>query len=258
MNSSNRPLSERQELTIRLIEESGGASVRELSEMCGVSEMTIRRDLDVLESQGIIRRHHGGAIATRRSTVETPYAVRSGKNRAAKQRIAEHVVREIRDGQSLALGNGSTPHELALLLSSFKNLNVLTPSLRTALVLAQFPSVTTVVPGLTVRGIEASMVGAEAVDGINQFYFDLAVIGAAGVDPIIGITEYNSDEVAVTRAILKRSARSIVVADGSKLGSVATVVASNLKDVAVIVTSDDADPKLVSELRTTGVEVELV
>lgn len=258
MGANVRDAAERQQLTVRLLEQNGGASVRELSELCGVSEMTVRRDLDALEREGVIKRHHGGAVVTRRSVIEMPYTERSTKNQDKKRRIAAYAHREIVAGQSIALGNGSTPYELALLIREMSELNVLTPSLHTALVLAQSGKVSTAVPGLMVRGTEASMVGAEAVEGVNQFYFDLAFVGAAGVDAAIGITEYNADEVAVTRAILRRAARRVVLADSSKLGRVANVVASGLKEIDLLVTSDDADPDVVAELRAHDLKVELV
>lgn len=255
MRVNNLELSARQELAVRLLEQSGGASVRELSVLCGVSEMTIRRDLDVLEREGMIRRHHGGAVATRRSMIEAPYAERSTRNRDEKQRIARFVVSEIRDGQSVAIGVGSTPQEVASMLLTFNELQVLTPSLRTALILAQSPAISTVVPGLIVRGAEGTMVGAEAVEHVNQFHFDLAIVGAAGVDTAAGITEYNADEVAVTRAMCRRSARRIVVADSTKLGRVAAVVVSELESIDSLVTGKEADPELVGQLRDAGVEV---
>lgn len=217
--------------------------------------MTIRRDLDLLERGGIVKRLHGGAIATRRSTIETPYEKRSLKNQDEKRRIAKLVVSELRDGQSIAIGAGSTPHEIAALLFSFKRLNVLTPSLRSALMLAQFPSISTIVPGVTMKCIEATMVGAEVVRDINSFYFDIAILGAAGVDIAIGITEYNADEVAVTRAMIQRAARSVVVADSTKLGRVAAVVVAELGEIDTIVTGREANGDVVRKIREAGTEV---
>ena len=250
--------SERQRRLLELLEQSGGASVRELSEHCAVSEMTIRRDLDALEQAGLIKRHFGGAVVSRRAITETPFRLRSGEHQEEKERIAKFVVAQIREGSSLALGNGSTTYNVGTQLSSYSRLTVLTPSLHIALALAQFPAITTLLPGITVRSGEASMVGPEAARSIADFFFDLCIIGAAGVDPSIGITEHNVDEASVIRAMLARAARSVVVADSSKIGRIATVVVSPAATISEVVTGHEADNDVLEELRAHGIEVTTV
>lgn len=254
--SALNDLSPRHRKILQLLEQSGGASVRELSEECGVSEMTIRRDLDAFSRSGLVKRHHGGAVVVSHSTYETPFRQRLQAHRAEKIRVAERVVARIQDGGCIALGNGSTTYQIALLLGSFNRLTVLTPSLRIALALTEFPQIRTLIPGIAVRPDEATMIGPEVIDGINQTFFDLAVLGAAGVHAEIGITEYNADEVAVARAILRRSAQKIVAADASKLGRIAPVVTSELSAIDALVTSREADGELVGRLRDRGLEVE--
>ena len=256
---SRDQLSERQRRLLEILEQSGGASVRELSERCSVSEMTIRRDLDVFERAGLVKRHCGGAVVVaRRNTNETPLQLRSGERREEKERIARHVVGQVREGSSLALGNGSTTLSVAALLGSYSRLTVLSPSLHIALVLAQFPAVTTLLPGITVRSGEASMVGPEAARAVADFFFDLCIVGAAGVDPSIGVTEHNVDEASVIRAMLGRATRRVVVADSSKIGRIATVVVSTVTTIDEIVTGHEADNDALEELRAQGVEVTTV
>jgi DeoR/GlpR family transcriptional regulator of sugar metabolism len=255
---SRDQLSGRQRRLLEILEQSGGASVRELSERCSVSEMTIRRDLDAFERAGLVKRHFGGAVVARRNTNETPLQLRSGERREEKERIARHVVGQVREGSSLALGNGSTTLSVAAQLGSYSRLTVLSPSLHIALVLAQFPAVTTLVPGITVRSGEASMVGPEAARAVADFFFDLCIVGAAGVDASIGVTEHNVDEASVIRAMLGRAARSVVVADSSKIGRIATVVLSTMSTIDEVVTGQEADNEALEELRAQGVEVTTV
>jgi DeoR/GlpR family transcriptional regulator of sugar metabolism len=255
---SRDQLSERQRRLLEVLEQSGGASVRDLSERCGVSEMTIRRDLDAFERVGLVKRHFGGAVVARRNTSETPLQLRSGESREEKERIANHVVGQIREGSSLALGNGSTTGYVAAQLGAYSRLTVLTPSLHIALALSQFPAVTTLLPGITVRSGEASMIGTEAARAVADFFFDLCIVGAAGVDPLIGVTEHNVDEASVIRAMLGRAARSVVVADSSKIGRIATVVVSTMTTIDEVVTGREADNDVLEELRAQGVEVTTV
>jgi DeoR family fructose operon transcriptional repressor len=183
--------------------------------------------------------------------------MRRVERREEKRRIAARAVERVHSRSSVALGNGSTTYELARLLGGFTDLTVLTPNIPIALALAEFPSVQTLVPGVTMRSGEASMIGPEAIDAIEQFYFDLAIIGAGGVEPSIGVTEYNSDEATVIRTMVRRSAECIVLADSSKLGRIAPVVVSELERVNGMITTTEADPSIVADLRAAGVEVEL-
>jgi DeoR/GlpR family transcriptional regulator of sugar metabolism len=255
---SRDQLSARQRRLLEILEQSGGASVRELSQRCNVSEMTIRRDLDAFERAGLVKRHFGGAVVARRNTNETPFQLRSGERREEKERIATYAAGEVREGSSLALGNGSTTRYVSAQLGSYSRLTVLTPSLHIALVLAQFPPVTTLVPGITVRSGEASMVGPEAALAVADFFFDLCIIGAAGVDPSVGVTEHNVDEASVIRAMTGRAARIVVVADSSKIGRIATVVVSTMTGIHEVVTGHEADNEVLEEIRTHGVEVTTV
>src|SRR6266699_512415 len=127
---------ERRQRIFEDIETSGVASVRELAQRFEVSGITIMRDLQEMEQQGLIRRVHGGAISVRGASYEPPFIAREAHHSAEKQRIAARAVELINDGDSLILDVGTTTLEIARALKGKRNLTVLVTNLRVALELA--------------------------------------------------------------------------------------------------------------------------
>lgn len=243
---------------VELLQHDGALSVTELGKRLDVSEMTIRRDLVELEGQGILRRFHGGAMLFLGRSNEPPFLLRDAHAVAAKRRIAERVAQLIPDGESVALGYGTTVIALARQLADRENLTIVTPSLRSAQALANSTSLRVILTGGLLRTGEQSLWGREAERTFERHFADTAVIGAAGVDPSFGVTEYHFEEVAVVQAMARSAKRLIVAVDGSKLGVLAFAHVLPVTDIETVVTSDDADPEIVRGLTDRGVSVLVV
>ncbi len=248
---------ERRALILQLIETQGEVSVADVSQRVGVSEMTVRRDLEALEGRGALIRLHGRAVAPVSRSYEPPFDVRVGSAPAAKERIGALAASLLAEGETVVLDVGTTTLEVARALKGRRNITVLTPSLPIANVLAEEPGIRLMLTGGVLRPGERSLVGDLAVGSFRDYRFDTVVLGVGGIDLEAGLTEYNLDDTRVKRAAIEIARRIIVVADATKLGRVAFARICPLAQVDVLVTDGAAPADLIASIEDAGVEVRL-
>lgn len=248
---------DRQQQIVQFVQRRGRATVEELSAQFGVSEATIRRDLEKLDGQGTIRRAHGGAVPIERALPEPPVLRRAAEHAAEKQRIGQAAARLIGDGQTIVLGSGSTTLAVAQHLAGRRDLKVITNALNIANALAGQPEIATILTGGLLRASELSMIGHLTEQALRELRADTAIMGIRALSAADGLTNDYGVETAIDRAIIRSAARLIVVADHSKLGRVATAVIAPITAVHTLVTSDLANPTIVAELRRLGITVVL-
>jgi DeoR family transcriptional regulator of aga operon len=248
-------VTDRQHLALQALEDRGEVTVAELSREAAVSEMTIRRDLEALERQGLVRRVHGGAISPVSRGYEPPFALRAGRRGDVKVRIGERAARLVGEGEALIVDVGTTSLELARALADRTGLTILTPSLRAAEVLTQNPDLRVIVTGGIARAGELSLVGDLAERAFADLHCDTAFLGAGGIDPDAGVTEFNLDDARVKRAALASARRCVVLADSTKLERVAVASVCPLNRVDVLVTDEGAPEEILNRFREREVEV---
>lgn len=242
---------------IEQLEQDGSVSVADLVELHEVSQMTIRRDLAELEQQGLLRRFRGGAILDGRRSYEPPYLVRESRRRDEKQRIGAVASELVSDGESVAIDYGTTALEVAKFLRRRSNLSVLTPNLRVALELSDAANVRVILSGGILRPDELALVGREAERTFECHFVDKAIVGTAGIDVDRGLTDFNTDQVAVKQAMMNGAEQVIVVADESKIGVVAFAAVTGIGAVdALVTTAHRTDPRL-GQIAECGVEVHI-
>lgn len=249
---------ERRQAILHLLDTMGNVTVAELGARFEVSEMTIRRDLDELERQGLLRRVHGGAVRGRGRSYEPAFLIRYGLRQAEKERIAAAAADLIQNGDSIALDVGTTTLEVAKRLKGKRDLTVITPSLRIANQLAEMQDLRLILPGGLLRPGELSLVGALAEETFRQFYVDKLFMGIGGIDLEAGLTEFNLEDALVKKAMLRAAKEIIVVADASKFGVVTFSVVAPLQVVNRIVTDSAISPAMVDRLRERNIEVIVV
>lgn len=235
---------QRREEILGRVQRHGYVSVRQLAQDYQVDSSTIRRDLDTMAELGLIVRSHGGA-ALPAEPAETPYNVKVGKNVAQKRAIARVVAEIVPHGSSLLIDSGSTTLAVAQALRGHREMTVITNDLRVAAELANQGDVRLIVPGGEVLPAVYSLASERAVDLIKEFHVDYALMGADAVDPQ-GITNTNSNEVSMKRAMLSAADNVLVVADSSKFGHTALVRIAGFDDVDLIVTDDGLDEESAS------------
>jgi DeoR/GlpR family transcriptional regulator of sugar metabolism len=239
------------------IETTGIVSVRELVQRFGVSTITIMRDLQELEQEGLIRRVHGGAVSVRGASYEPPFIARESHYLAEKQRIAARAVELIHDGDSLILDVGTTTLEIARALKGKRNLTVLLTSLRAALELSNQSAIQVIMLGGKLRSSELSLVGHMTENTLRMFQVDKAFIGIGGITIEHGLTEFNFEEAGTKRVMIERARERIVVADHTKFGKAMLNTVASLSIVDTIITGAEVDGEMVTRLQQLGVEVVL-
>ncbi|MDN5820730.1 MAG: DeoR/GlpR family DNA-binding transcription regulator [Brachybacterium sp.] len=210
---------ERHQAITAVIHRRGTVTVAALSAELGVSEATIRRDLDVLDEAGSLRRVRGGATA-RRGSVRPEADLRSfadvaGSSTAAKQSIAARACAQVRDGEVIALDIGTTVAAMCPLLAE-RSLTVVTASLAVVRSLGAAPDVDIVILGGLLRPNYDSMVGTLTESALGQVRVDRAFLGAAGVRPDGAVLDSTPSEVPIKRGLLDVAAASYLLADHEK------------------------------------------
>jgi len=248
---------DRLERVSALVQGAGRIRVVDLAEQLQVSEMTVRRDLEALEESGLVMRVHGGAISNVSRSFEPGFSARNKLNVDAKRRIGAAAAALIRDAENVIIDAGTTTLHVAESLRPDVRIRALVLSLRIADVLADMPNVTLMIPGGIVRPHERSFIGPMAIRTFEQLSFDTLILTSGGIHTEAGVTEYEYDDAETKRAALQSAKRTILVADGSKLGAVAFVRLCPVDHVDIVVTDDDAPAEHVAALREAGLEVVL-
>ena len=220
---------------LRIARDEGKVSTEDLAARFCVTVQTIRRDLSDLAEAGHLERVHGGAILPS-GVANIGYDERRDLNAAAKRRIAEACAGAIPDGTSLFLNIGTSTEAVARALRSHKDLLVVTNNINVATILASAAGVTVIVTGGTLRPSDGGLVGPQTVATIEQFRFDVAVIGCSALDRDGDILDFDVQEVGVSQSILKRARRTFLVADASKFQRTAPARIATLEEIDLFIT----------------------
>lgn len=246
---------ERKRKISQFIEENKKATVTELSELFGVSESTIRRDLEELDEQGVIQRAHGGAVVVERAAPEPPIIQRTTENEEKKKRIGEAAAELVRDGETVFLGSGTTTLEVARHLVHRSNLTVITNALNIANLFAGKPNITVIVVGGLLRHSELSMIGHITEQALKELRADKVIMGMRAISIEEGLSNDYLPETMTDRTIIQSAPEVILVADHSKFGKVSTALVAPITSVNKMVTDEGTPPQIVADLRAMGIEV---
>ena len=245
---------DRQARIQRLIEKKGIVRVAELSQLFGVTELTIRRDFDYLEKKGVLERTHGGAILRRRVKVEPLYVEKNQKHRTQKEKIGIAVSKIIKPGDTLLINTGSTNTQVLRQLSG-KNLRVITSNAN-ALVEIEDPEIEVVLTGGLFRRQSNSLIGNFTHTLLKNVCGSKAIIGVDGVSIRFGLTTPIQEEAAVARLMIDQTLGPvIVVADSSKIGVVSNFVTAPIDKVNILVTDAGIKPGFKKKLDEMGITV---
>lgn len=247
---------ERRAEIARLLAQHGEVALAGLAERFDVSEMTVRRDLKVLEVDGVARRVRSGAIDLGARGFEPPFRNRESAAPAAKTAIAEAALTLVEDGQTLIIDSGTTALAFARALrGGGLNLTVLTPSVLAAVELANEPTIRVILTGGVLRPGELSLIGCDAEAPFDSYNCDLMFLGVAGCDAAKGLTDYNTDEAQVKRAALRSASRIVALVDATKLGRVHLAKVMSLSELDVLVTDADSSHPVIASVAEQGAQI---
>jgi len=251
-------IEERRQHILGVLQSKGRVLVKELSETLGITQITIRKDLDHLQLKGLVQRTHGGALPVPAGAMFDPSLQEKQKRHSQeKQRIAAAAAELVQEGQCVMLDSGTTTTMVAHTLRHFKHLTVITNAINIAADLAN-TDFDVILTGGTLRKNSFSLVGPLAEDVLHEMYADILFLGVDGFDLEIGLTTPNVLESRVNRAMVKAAKRVVVVCDSTKFHrrSLSRIIPpANIHCIITDRGLSDADAEM---LRGQGVEVILV
>ena len=249
---------ERRREILQLLGRDGRVLVKDLSARFRTSQITIRKDLEILQGRGLVHRTHGGALTPPTGALNDLSVQEKEKmHRAEKIRIAQAAVRMVEEGQSVLLDSGTTTLAIARGLRAFRNLTVITNAVNIAAELAN-SDVEVILTGGTVRKNSFSLVGPLAEETLRQLSADVLFLGVDGFDTRLGLSTPNLQEAKVNRVMVGISRKVVAVCDSSKFGrrSLSSIVAPNA--IHQVITDKKISKLDQQNLKDFGVQVTLV
>lgn len=226
---------ERKHKILDLIVRDRKVVVTDLSQQFGVTEETVRRDLNQLERDGLLSRTHGGAIARKGEAEDLPYRTRHLTNIEAKRAISAKVADLVRDGQSVMMDSSSTAYEALGALKTHRDLTLITNSVR-ILSDPDLTSHTIMSVGGELRRRSMTFVGPLASQAISQFNADVALISCKALSLKSGIMETNVQDAEVKRAFIDSAQRVCLLVDGDKFDQTALITIGGFEPIDIVVT----------------------
>lgn len=243
----------RQQSILQMVIDKGRMSVVDLARMTGVSEVTIRQDLNLLEKQSFLRRTHGFAVPIDSEDVET----RMMNNFAIKNELAAFAATLVSPGETVFIENGSSNALLARVLAAQPDVTIITVSSYIAHLLKEMPAEVILLGGIYQKKSE-SMVGPLTRQFIQQVHFSKAFIGIDGWRPATGFTSRDMMRADVVNAVLEKSCEAIVLSDSTKFGVVHPYPLTPSQKFSRVITDDALSEDNRSQLEYAGVNVNIV
>lgn len=244
------------------IENKGSVDIEQLSNQFSVSQMTIRRDLKVLENEGIIKRTMKGAIPVNDNSIDDTLRLRLSQNKAEKIAIARYAANLINNDDVIIIDASTTALELCKFIMD-KSITVITNSLSVAVALSSSSHVNVIVLGGTLRRGSLSLIGHEVVENFERYNINKAFISSKALSYDEGLTDINMFEVETKKAAIKKSSQVIVLLDHTKINKTSLLKVCDIQQITRVITcdSDDftqEDRALLKECQKNGIIVNAI
>ncbi len=257
-DGNNMLIDERRQHMLAKIQRDGRVLVSELSAALGISRLTIRKDLDYLESKGLLQRTHGGALSLQGSALLDPsLGEKEQKQLKEKQRIAVAAASLVKEGMCVLLDSGTTTTAVARELRRYSRLTVITNAVNIATELAG-TDFEVILTGGTLRKNSFSLVGPLAEDVLSAMHADILFLGVDGFDTKVGLTTPNLLESRVNRVMAQAATRVVAVCDSTKFSRRSLALIVPPKAIHTVISDDKLGDEEVEALRAAGIEVILV
>lgn len=228
--------------------------VSELSTLYDVSEETIRRDLDKLESEGYVIKSYGGAVLNENTNIELPFNVRKNKNVIGKQKIADLIAPMVRDGENIFLDASSTAVAIAKAIKNKKDITVITNSLQIAIELLDAPGCKVISTGGVAIESSFALVGQVTDKTISSYFADKAVVSSKGFDLHAGFTDSDERHATNKKSMLKGAKVKILAVDSSKFNRISFAKIGELRDITTVVTDVKPEAEWLEEFAKYNIE----
>ncbi len=233
----------------------GKVLVNDLSREYGVTEETIRRDLEKLEKEGFAKKTYGGAVKIENFNTDLPFHVRKQTNVESKQYIASVIGSMISDGDYIMLDSSTTALNIIKSIMHKKKITLITNSIEILLELSNKSGWTVISTGGMLKEGSLSLVGYQAERMVSSFHVDMAICSSKGLDSEMGVTDSNERDAEIKKAFFKSAKKRILALDSSKFDKTSFVKVCDISDINMIVTEKKPSDFWTEQLRQTGVEV---
>lgn len=251
---------QRKKKIVEVLNQREYADFTYLGQLFGVSEMTIRRDIEFLEKEGIVMRVYGGAKIRSERGYEASIQKRLNTNLQEKQSIAREAAKQIKDGDVIALDGSTTALQVSKFIKDRKNLTVITNNISISIELSTAPHIQTVLLGGFLRQSSLTLVGEMVKQSLNSFYIDKAFISSKAIHYTKGLTDFTVEEGQAKQAMIEKSNQVYILVDRTKFGKASFFQVMSPNEIETIIT-DQVKPLTIEQkecikaFRDRGVDV---
>ncbi len=245
----------RRKFILDILNEKEFITIQEVVARCNVSEITIRRDLIEMESEGLLVRTHGGATRSKVNNHLFSYDVKIKQNWQRKEQICQIAAKYISDNDIIFIDCGTTLFHLTKYIKRFDSLVVITNSLPVVSELCDSPNIRLILIGGEVAGARKAIYGLQASNNIDQYHANKAFIGADGVSLTGGLSSYHEKEASITLKMANNADEVFLVCDSSKIERNSFVKFAPFSIIDHLITNNDIDPYHLKEYRDAGIRV---
>lgn len=246
---------QRREQILEDLRKSGKVRVNDLSRQFGISEVSIRKDLELLESLGQLNRTHGGAVSP-----DTPYAnmntnERYNTNTELKHELAQRAAALIEDNDTVFMNAGTTLTYILRNLRGRHNVSIVTNSILNANELNRYPAFNVTLLGGQIDNRYQFTFGSDAIRQLENYHANKCILSVDGISATSGLSLYYSNEVGVIRMMMQSSDRVIVAADATKIGKNTFTRIASAEEVDLLVTNKSNRIEELKALQEAGITV---
>ncbi len=246
---------QRRDEIISIIHSKGKVKVSELSEKYGISDVSIRKDLEYLEMQGHLSRVHGGALGLNKLYVNMDLTERFKTNSNAKRRLAKAAASLIEDNDTIMMNAGTTLSYVLHAIQGKKNVTIVTNSIQNAMEASLYPSFNVILLGGEFDSKYQFTYGEDALTQLENYHATKCILSVDGISVEAGLTLYYANEASLARKMIECSNCLIVTADGTKLGKSAFAKITDVKKTSILVTNTDDNKEEIERIKELGVGI---
>ncbi|MBE6537560.1 MAG: DeoR/GlpR transcriptional regulator [Ruminococcaceae bacterium] len=246
---------ERREEIISIIQENGKVKVSELSERYGISEVSIRKDLELLEAEGHLSRVHGGAVGLNKLYVNMDLNERYRTNSIAKKKLAELARRFIEDNDTIMMNAGTTLTYVLRAIRNKKNITIVTNSVQNATEAALYSDFNVILLGGELDSKYQFTYGEDAISQLENYHANKCILSVDGISSTAGLTLYYSNEAALVKKMIESSGSVIITADSSKVGKNVFARITDASKTDILITTHTENKTELDLLRNLGVKI---
>lgn len=246
---------ERREEIISIIQENGKVKVSELSERYGISEVSIRKDLELLEAEGHLSRVHGGAVGLNKLYVNMDLNERYRTNAIAKRRLAELASKFIEDNDTIMMNAGTTLTYVLRAIRNKKNITIVTNSVQNATEAALYSDFNVILLGGELDSKYQFTYGEDAIAQLENYHANKCILSVDGISAQAGLTLYYSNEASLVKKMIESSGKVIITADSGKVGKNVFAKITDAKKTNILITTHTENKAELEKLSKLGVQI---